>query len=253
MFIIKTRIKGAVIMRTDFHSHILPCMDDGSRSVRESAAMLGSLADSGVERVVLTPHFYRKNENIESFLRRRQESFEKLSGDIGGAYLPQMILGAEVYFYPSLSEDPDFGKLCIGNTDYILLELPFERFYDNFYAQFMSFINRCEHRIILAHAERYLNFGNTVEDIERLCSCGRIICQMNCDSIAEAGLLKRRRLLGMIESGLISVLGTDAHNLDSRPPRYGDAEKLIRKKCGDEVFERLCSVSEDILSVRSAK
>ena len=61
-------------MRTDFHSHILPCMDDGARSAEESVKMLEALRDSGVDRVVLTPHFYRQKEDIVSFLSRRQAS-----------------------------------------------------------------------------------------------------------------------------------------------------------------------------------
>lgn len=235
-------------MRTDFHSHILPCMDDGAQSAEEAVKMLALLKASGVDRVVLTPHFYRQKENIRSFLSRRKYSLEMLQRSLSDSSFPDMILGAEVFFYPSLAEDPDLGRLCIEGTDYILLELPFERFYDNFYAQFMSFVNKCSHRIILAHAERYLSFGNTIQDIERLCSFGSIICQMNCDSISEAGFFSRRRLLGMIDSGIAGVLGSDAHDLINRPPRFSEAERIIRKKCGDDAFERLCRIGDDILS-----
>ena len=42
----------------DFHSHILPAMDDGSRNIEESLQMLRMLQEQGVERVIATPHFY---------------------------------------------------------------------------------------------------------------------------------------------------------------------------------------------------
>ena len=55
---------------TDFHSHILPFMDDGSKSVEESLDMLRLLKSQGVDRVVLTPHFYPNYEDPEQFLSK---------------------------------------------------------------------------------------------------------------------------------------------------------------------------------------
>ena len=59
----------------DTHTHILPEMDDGSSSVKESIAMLNCLKEQGVSAVALTPHFYPGRESPEEFLRRRQLSF----------------------------------------------------------------------------------------------------------------------------------------------------------------------------------
>lgn len=234
-------------MRIDFHSHILPKMDDGSSGTQESIKMLQLLAKSGVERVVLTPHFYRQNEDISSFLERRQQSYERLLEVVKGTDgLPGLALGAEVYFYPSLSKDSDFEKLCIEGTDCVLLELPFERFYDSFFSSFSSFMNRCGTKIILAHAERYFRFGNTAEDLKRLMENGNMTCQMNCSSIAEAGIFKVKNLTEMILNGMVSIIGTDAHNLSDRPPMYAKAESVIRKKCGNDAFERICENSEKI-------
>ena len=56
----------------DFHTHILPKMDDGSRSSEESVAMLRMLAEQGIKRVVLTPHYYPEAESPEDCLRRRE-------------------------------------------------------------------------------------------------------------------------------------------------------------------------------------
>ncbi|MGN1089029.1 MAG: CpsB/CapC family capsule biosynthesis tyrosine phosphatase, partial [Huintestinicola sp.] len=48
-------------MRVDFHSHILPAIDDGAKDVNESVSLLKRLADDKVDKVVLTSHFYRQN------------------------------------------------------------------------------------------------------------------------------------------------------------------------------------------------
>ena len=58
---------------TDFHSHILPGMDDGSRNVEESVKILKMMAEQGIERVAATPHFYasQSGESPDEFLIRR--------------------------------------------------------------------------------------------------------------------------------------------------------------------------------------
>ena len=56
---------------TDFHSHVLPGVDDGSASVEESLAMLRLAAQQGIRRVVATPHFYPRYDDLERFLERR--------------------------------------------------------------------------------------------------------------------------------------------------------------------------------------
>ncbi len=239
-------------MRIDFHSHILPRMDDGAKDTAESLALLKLLADAGVDKVVLTPHFYRDDENIASFLKRRSDAHERLvraiDGTEEGTKLPEIILGAEVLFTPSLSSDPDFEKLCIDGTDYILLEMPFIKFHDNFFNDYMNFMNRCDKRIILAHIERYLLFGNSLKDLQRLIEAGNATCQLNCSSIAKAGFFEMKKIKALIDGGYVSAIGTDAHNLTSRPPMYEKAEAVIRRKCGDSVFEQLCTDSDILLS-----
>ena len=52
----------------DWHSHVLPALDDGSRSVDESLALLRMLSEQGVDTVIATPHFYADRESLSSFL-----------------------------------------------------------------------------------------------------------------------------------------------------------------------------------------
>ena len=68
---------------TDLHTHILPGMDDGARTVKESLKMLRMERSQGVDTVVLTPHFYRDYETPEHFLQRREESVRVLETVIG--------------------------------------------------------------------------------------------------------------------------------------------------------------------------
>ena len=53
----------------DFHSHILPEMDDGSKDVKMSLAMLQMEREQGVTEVVFTPHFYAQQDTVAHFLK----------------------------------------------------------------------------------------------------------------------------------------------------------------------------------------
>ena len=85
--------------RIDFHTHILPQVDDGSQSVEESLQMISALKASGVTCIALTPHFYPQRDDPQRFLARRDIAFEKLreavkaSPDISDVHI---IPGAEI-------------------------------------------------------------------------------------------------------------------------------------------------------------
>jgi protein-tyrosine phosphatase len=88
----------------DFHSHILPGGDDGSRSVNESLKMLSLDADQGIRRVIATPHFYANHDTPERFLKRREAAWSHLREAVEGfSGLPEIVLGAEVYYFPGMS------------------------------------------------------------------------------------------------------------------------------------------------------
>ena len=62
----------------DFHSHILPSVDDGARDTEMAVQMLEMLSSQGVDKVVSTSHYYKFSEDIQSFLTCRDESLYKL-------------------------------------------------------------------------------------------------------------------------------------------------------------------------------
>ena len=117
-------------MMIDFHCHILPKMDDGSDSINTSLAMLREEHTQGVNRVVLTPHFYCEEESIEAFLQRRKKAFSALQTAISDQPhtddIPELCLGAEVAMSSALAQ-MDLQPLCISGTNVLLLELPYYR------------------------------------------------------------------------------------------------------------------------------
>lgn len=136
----------------DIHTHILPGMDDGARDVRESIAMIDLLRSQGVTGAVLTPHFYPHQESMEEFLRRREESFEKISqvSDFS------LILGSETYLSESLLSYDSIRNLCLGEGSHLLLELPYaSKWGPSTYRLIDLIIEKHQVTPIIPHIERY--------------------------------------------------------------------------------------------------
>lgn len=138
----------------DFHSHILPGMDDGSQTVEESLTLLEMLRAQGVDTVAATPHFYARENSPEVFLRRRGEAWERLNARLtpGG---PQVLLGAEVRYYRGISRLEELHRLCLSGTHVLLLEMPFSPWSSGILEELEDLL-REDITVVLAHIERYL-------------------------------------------------------------------------------------------------
>ena len=62
----------------DFHSHILPGIDDGARNLETSLAMLRQVSSQGVDYMIATPHFYASHDRVDAFLNRREDAYNSL-------------------------------------------------------------------------------------------------------------------------------------------------------------------------------
>ena len=101
-------------MITDFHTHVLPGVDDGSASVEESLALLQMEAEQGIGQVVATPHFYANHDTPERFLQRRERAEATLREALTGKPdMPELFMGAEVYFFPGMSDSDALNELTI--------------------------------------------------------------------------------------------------------------------------------------------
>ena len=113
-------------MPIDFHTHILPGIDDGSRNVEMSLRMLAAQREQQVDEIVATPHFYAQKDSVEEFLLRRQCSYEKLKTKMAETNLDQKLhLAAEVYYFQGIGSAGMIPKLCVEGTQTLLLEMPF--------------------------------------------------------------------------------------------------------------------------------
>ena len=208
---------------TDLHTHILPGMDDGAADVATSLAMLQMQHRQGVDTVVLTPHFYRMDESVGTFLSRRQASFDALQAALPQD-APQLILGAEVAWYRAILEEPRIPELCIGDSKCLLLELPLQPWSETLLEQVYQFAGVMGVTPILAHVDRYLHLQKRGQ-IAILQEMG-IPMQLSSDVFEKKFF--RGKWLRLLSRGTW-FLGSDCHDADTRRPNFDVAAPYIEK------------------------
>lgn len=211
----------------DIHSHILPGMDDGSRSVEESVRLLETSARQGVEWIAATPHFYAVENSPGQFLRRRDEAVRRLM-EAWQPTFPRLALGAEVYYFDGISRTEELDGLKLENTDLLLLEMPFSAWSSRMVAEVLDIQSRRGTQVLLAHIERYIACQKP-ELLHTLLASG---VKIQCNADFFLNWRTKRRALRMLRQGEVHFLGSDCHNMTSRPPRLGEAMQVIDKALG---------------------
>lgn len=227
---------------TDFHSHILPKMDDGSRSEEESLAMLNALSEQGVSRVMATPHFYANDESVADFINRRQNSLESLMS-LKPSEMPEILAGAEVRYYEGISRLSELKSLCIDGTRLLLLEMQERKWTEYTLRELADISSGGKVTLVLAHVERYIGFQRP-DTFYRLLENG-ILMQMNASFVN--GFFTKRKAIRMLRNNEVHFLGSDCHNMDTRPPDIGSAFKTIQNKLGCDFAEGFKNYTNEFL------
>lgn len=231
------RLANRALPVIDFHSHILPKMDDGSKSVEMSLQMLDMMAEGGTKLVFATPHFYGHKESPERFLQRREHAWETLAKQMNRGQ-PKVGLGAEIAFYSGLTQldDATLDALCLEGTNILLIEMPFARWSGYELDVLSSLTLDRGYRVLLAHFERFESFGIDGELWERILALP-VQLQMNAETLLS--WKNRKKWLPYFESDCLPVLGSDSHNLDKRSPNLHLARKVLAKKLGEDVLSQI--------------
>ena len=232
---------------TDFHSHILPGVDDGSKDVEMSVAMLRTLAEQGVDRVVATPHFYPRRDDPVRFLERRREAADRLREAISGETgFPEMVLGAEVYYFPGISHSDVLQSLTIAGKKGILIEMPPAPWTESMYRELENIHTMQGLLPIVAHVDRYIRPLRTFGIPGRLAELP-VLVQANAEFFLQRST--RNLAMKLLRQGQIHMIGSDCHNLTDRPPNMAGAICEIRRCCGEEILKKLRDLEDVVFAV----
>lgn len=228
----------------DFHTHILPRVDDGSRSIGESIKMLKKEYEMGIKTVILTPHFYPDTDNFEEFINNRDRAVMELKAAAEGEELPDILVGAEVYYFGGIENWDILPKLAIEGTKFILIEMPHTHFSERHLKSLSEFKEKTGYTPIVAHLDRYISFWNTYKLPDRLAEMDLLV-QVNASYFLN--FPNKFQALKLLKEDKIHLLGSDCHNLTERKPNLNLAYRVIEEKLGEIALNRLSEYESLVL------
>ncbi len=202
----------------DVHAHIVPEVDDGARSIKESCRLLSLAAGQGIREVIATPHSFRgkRVEELKAVTEQIQKEMRYLYPDF------TLHLGQENFYREELPARLREGKaLTMTDSRYVLVEFDPEVTYDALYRGIHT-LSSIGYLPVLAHVERYRCMRRE-ERMEELTDKGCFL-QMNYKSLQGRWYNKNVRWCRrQVTEGRIHLLGTDMHRTDFRPPVITEA------------------------------
>lgn len=226
----------------DMHTHVLPEMDDGSSSVKESVDMLRESANCGIRIVTATPHFYADTDTPDTFFERRDRSMQLLERELKKHRdLPQIKIGAEVHYFHGMSDSEVLKRLTIADKGCILVEMPHTVWTRGMYEELAQIRNKQGLIPVIAHVDRYIGlfYNRSIpEHLENL----PVLVQANASFFLNR--FTSSMAMRLLHQEKIHLLGSDCHNMGSRKPNLGEAVEKIRSRLGQSALDRIGEYQE---------
>lgn len=226
----------------DFHTHIIPNIDDGSRSIEETFNLIQEAKEAGFEGIILTSHYI---ENYyETDVPERDIWVKAISDNLKLKGIEtNLYLGNEIYMSGNIMDLLIDGKAStINNSSYVLFEMPLNAEPMNLYDVIYSLQ---ENKLIpvLAHPERYSFIQKEPELVYDLIQKG-VLMQANYGSILgqygeKAEIIVRK----FLENNMIHFLGSDVHRQNSIYKRIPQALAQIKEIVGEEKLKELTTIN----------
>jgi len=231
---------------TDLHSHLIPGVDDGSRTLDEARDGLRKMTAAGVRRMVATPH-------LDGSLTRDRGSLEARLTEVDGAWETfQEMAEAE---FPDLEihrgyevmldiPDPDLSdlRLHLSDTSFVLVEWPGLRVPPSTLAVIDRLVESGV-RPIIAHPERYRGLDRETVLPGEWRARGALL-QVNYGSlVGRYGDLPRKRAVTLLARGWIDLMASDFHGRAHLAPSLREAQGALSDWDGGDVFDLLARVN----------
>ena len=230
----------------DFHTHILPDIDDGSRNIEETFNLIKEAENAGFENIISTSHYMEDYYEVDESSRKAW--IEALNAKLEEQNINvNLYLGSEIYISDNIIDLIEEGKASsINGTKYVLFELPLNAKPLNLYDVVFEMI---KHRMtpILAHPERYSFVQKDIEIIYDLIEKG-VLMQSNFGSfIGFFGTKAQTTVKELLERDMIHFLGTDVHRQNSIYLRIPEIIETIKKYTSEEKIKELTEINPGLV------
>ena len=223
----------------DIHCHMLYGVDDGARDRREMLQMLEKSYNDNVRVLCVTPHF--APGNFGNNAAKAREVFEELR-EYAALKHPDMKLymGNELFYRKGAAAWIDDGHCkTLGNSFCVLVDFR-EDASREMISEGLHRILTAGYRPVLAHLERYRDIFRGGLGLIRSFKVDGVLLQADSGSfLGDFGFSVRRRANKLVRAGLLDVISSDAHRVDSRHTNLKECCSLITKKYGEEVASKL--------------
>ncbi|MEG9295986.1 CpsB/CapC family capsule biosynthesis tyrosine phosphatase [Mangrovibacillus sp. Mu-81] len=221
----------------DIHSHILPGIDDGARTVQDSIDMARKAVSEGIHTIIATPHHMNgKYQNTKSDILLLVDHVNEAlkMENISLEVLP----GQECRIYGEILEDYQKGEILTLNQDsqYLFIEFPSNSVPR--YAERLLYDIQVEGLIpVIVHPERNAELIERPEKLYRLVKNGAATQLTASSLVGYFGKNIQKFSQQIIEANLTHFIASDAHNINNRSFKMEEAMNYIEKKYGiDSVY-----------------
>ena len=219
----------------DIHSHILPGLDDGSKNLEQSVAMLRMAAEAGTTDIVASPHANQEYAFDATLVEQRISEVQAAAGD-----MPRIYYGCDFHLTLENIEDavrvPE--KYSINHKGYLLVEFSdflVPKTTEEIFARLMQ----ARLRPIVTHPERNQLLQRRLGDLEAWAAQG-VYMQVTAQSfLGRFGRTAKAFAHELMSRGLVKFVASDAHDTKWRPPRMDEAFRYVEKTFGEEAALRV--------------
>lgn len=223
----------------DVHCHIMPGIDDGSRSMEETLKMLEIAQSEGITHMIATPHFKSGHHNASPEKVNGLIDDVQTAADVHGIDI-ELFQGNEILYHDELCEEVDEGKISrMNDTDYVLVEfMPSDQY--QYIRNSLDEVISEGYQPIIAHVERYSCMVNDIENVREIKRMG-VEIQVNASSIM-GGIGKdvKKFLHKLLKEQIVDYIGTDAHRCEgSRTPQMAECADYLYKKYDEQYVDEI--------------
>lgn len=209
----------------DIHTHLIPNIDDGSKSLESSIRQLKLMAEGGIQHVFCTVHYMRGLYQFERATYRYK--FAELAAEVKKQEIPITLHpGAEVFLIKGIEEDIKEKKLTLGESSYVLVESELNGLPPDLYNILFDLLHR-GYRPILAHAERYVSIMGRTREVKALIDKG-IYIQINAGSLLGGyGAKIKTTAWKLVNKGWVHIIASDDHVRQDYDAFFKAKQKIV--------------------------